>query len=116
MQEISWVSAAFYCAFNIFVFYQRLHIKNFGGSSQAFLVALNISAFTGMLTGLGYLIYYGWSVVWWAPVLIFGLGFLASMLSFFVERIFGPLVLSLSAFIGWPVCAFLMFQYVPLVN
>ena len=113
MQILSWPSIAFYCAFSIFVFYQQLHVKNSQGASQSFALALNISAFAGMLTGLAYLVYYGWSVVWWAPILIFVIGLLASMLGFLVERVVGSLVLSLGGFIGWPLCAYFMFSYVP---
>ena len=115
MQALSWLSIAFYCAFGIFVFYQQLHVKNFRGASQGFLLALNLSAFIGMLTGIAYLVYYGWSVVWWASIIIFVFGLAASTLGFLIERIVGSLALSLGAFVGWPVCAFFMFQYVPVV-
>jgi len=104
---------AAYCVFGIFVFYQQLHVKNFQGASQAFALALNISAFAGMLTGLAYLVYYGWTVVWWAPVVIFVIGLLALLLAFLLERVVGSLALSLGGFIGWPVSAYLMFHYVP---
>lgn len=113
MQAILWSSALFYCGFGIFVFYQQLHIKNFHGASQMMLLALNLSAAGGVLTGLAYLIYYGWSVVWWAPVIIFVLGLIASIFGFFAERLVGSLALSLIAFVGWPVCAFFMFYFVP---
>lgn len=113
MQNLSWPSIAFYCLFGIFVFYQQLHVKNFQGSGQSFALALNISAFAGMITGLAYLVYYGWSVVWWAPVFIFVIGLMASMFGFFIERLVGSLALSLVGFVGWPVCAYFMFSYVP---
>lgn len=113
MQTLSWASITFYCTFGIFVFYQQLHIKNFQGASQSFELALSISAFAGMLTGFAYLVYYGWSVVWWAPIIIFVIGLLASTLGFLVERIVGPLVFSLSGFIGWPISAYFMFHYIP---
>ncbi len=113
MQTLSWPSIAFYCLFGIFVFYQQLHVKNFQGASQSFALALNISAFAGMLTGLAYLIYYGWSVVWWAPIVIFLIGLVASMFGFLLERLVGSLALSLGGFVGWPVSAYFMFSYVP---
>ena len=112
MQTLSLPSIAFYCVFSIFVFYQQLHVKNFQGASQSFALALNISAFAGMLTGLTYLVYYGWSVVWWAPVVIFVVGLLASMLGFLIERVVGSLALSVAGFIGWPVSAYFMFHYI----
>lgn len=113
MQALSWPSIGFYCFFGIFVFYQQLHIKNFRGSSQGFVLALNISSILGMLTGVAYLIYYGWQVVWWAPIVIFVIGILAAMLGFLIERIVGSMALSTSAFIGWPICAYFMFNFVP---
>jgi hypothetical protein len=113
MQTLSWQSIAFYCLFGIFVFYQQLHVKNFQGAIQTFALALNISAFAGMLAGLAYLIYYGWSVVWWAPIVIFVIGLVASMFGFLLERLVGSLALSLGGFIGWPVSAYFMFSYVP---
>jgi hypothetical protein len=113
MQTLSWPSIAFYCLFGIFVFYQQLHVKNFQGANQSFALVLSISAFAGMLTGFSYLIYYGWSVVWWAPIVIFVIGLTTSVLGFFLERLVGPIVLSLSGFIGWPISAYFMFSYVP---
>lgn len=88
-------------------------MKNFRGASQFFALALNASALAGMFTGLAYLVYYGWAVVWWAPIAIFVIGLAASMLGFIIERIVGPLALSVGGFIGWPVCAYFMFSYVP---
>ena len=113
MQALSWPSISFYCFFCIFLFYQQLHVKNFQGSSQGFALALNISAFLGLLTGLAYLGYYGWHVVWWASIIIFAIGILTSLLGFLAERLVGSLVLSLTAFVGWPICAYFMFSYVP---
>ena len=113
MQTISWPSIAFYCVFSIFVFYQQQHVKNFEGASQSFALALNVSATAGTFTGLAYLIYYGWSVVWWAPIVIFIIGLVVRMLSFLLERIVSSLVLSLGGFIGWPVSAYFMFSHVP---
>ena len=113
MQTLSWPSIASYCAFAVFIFYQQLHVKTFQGGSQSFALALNASAFAGMVTGLAYLVYYGWSVVWWAPTLIFSIGLLVVIPAFLVERFVGSLALSLSGFIGWPICAYLMFHYMP---
>jgi len=72
-----------------------------------------LSAFSGMITGLSYLIYYGWTVVWWVPIPIFVVGLLFTIVGAFVERLLGPIVLSLLGFIGWPLCAVAMFKYIP---
>ncbi|TCP03282.1 hypothetical protein [Caldimonas thermodepolymerans] len=113
MESLSWASIGFYCLFSIFVFYQQLHAKNFRGASQAFGLILSLSAFLGMLTGLSYLIYYGWSVVWWAPIVILVIGIASALIGFVIERVLGAFTLSMAGFIGWPVCAYLMFKYVP---
>jgi hypothetical protein len=113
LQYLSWPSVAAYCAFGIFVFYQQWHVKNFGGASQAVAFALTVSAFAGMVTGVAYLAYYGWAVVWWAPCVIFVLGLAASLLGFLLERIVGPYALSLVGFVGWPISAYLMFKHIP---
>ncbi|MCB1893542.1 MAG: hypothetical protein KDF48_15110 [Rhodocyclaceae bacterium] len=113
MTVLSLESIAFYCAFSMFVFYQQLHAKNFKGGSQSVALALNVSAFAGMVTGIGYLAYYGWSVAWWAPIVIFVIGILASMMGMVVERMTGALALSLAGFLGWPLCAWFMFRAIP---
>jgi len=64
MESLSWMSVLFYCLFGIFVYYQQLHVRDFQGASKAFEMVLSFSAFAGMITGLVYLIYYGWTVVW----------------------------------------------------
>ena len=111
----SWVSIIFYCFFSTFVYYQQLHVRSFRGRSKNFLIVLSISAFTGMITGLGYLIYYGWTVVWWAPFVIFIISILFEFLIFPIEQLVGVFAISLLGFFGWPICAFFMFRYIPKV-
>ncbi len=114
MQNLSLSSIGFYCIFAIFVFYQQLHAKNFKGASQALPLAINISALLGMITGISYLLYYGWTVAWWAPIPILIVGVAAAMAGVVIERLVGVITLSFSAFVGWPICAYLMFYYIPI--
>lgn len=113
MEHLAWQSIATYCLFSIFVFYQQLHAKNFKGGSEAFGLALSFSGFSGMLTGIAYLIYYGWSVVWWAPIVIFIFGLATSIPGYFLERLIGRFTISFLGFVGWPACAYFMFLLVP---
>ena len=113
MTVLSWPSIFFYSLFSCFVFYQQLHGKNFRGQSPICGLLINVSAFIGMVTGFIYLIYYGWNVVWWAPIVIFFIGLLSSFFNFFIERLLGAYVLSIGGFIGWPICAYLMFSNIP---
>lgn len=97
----------------MFVYYQQLHVRDFRGSSKGFEFILSLSAFAGMIVGLSYLLYYGWTVVWWAPIPIFVAGLLFTIVGVGLERLLGPFTLSLLGFIGWPLCAIAMFKHVP---
>lgn len=113
MTALSWPSIGFYCLFSIFLFYQRLHLKQFRGESQGFHALLATSAMVGTLTGIAYLLYYGWSVAWWAPIFIFLLGMGAGIASVAFEHLVGALTLSLVGFVGWPISAYFMFKLMP---
>lgn len=113
---LPWAVVITYCLYSMFIFYQQLHAKNFRGDSQIFLSTLVVSGFTGMLTGLMFLVYYGFMVVWWAPFVLFGLGLACQFVSNIIEGLIGAFALSMLGFIGWPVCAFLMFTSVPDLN
>lgn len=113
MHVISWWSVLFYCLFSMFVFYQQLHVKNFQGSSQVFYFLLTLSGFCGMIVGLVFLVYYGWTVAWWAPLVIFACGVLFMFLGALLEHVVGALAMSLMGFVAWPVCAYLMFRFIP---
>jgi len=113
MQALYWPSIGFYCLFGVFLFYQQLHGRNFRGGSAAFGLALNASAAIGTVVGLFYLVYYGWNVAWWAAIVIFFVGVAAAMAGFVVEKAVGALAISMAGFVGWPVCAYFMFRYIP---
>jgi hypothetical protein len=113
MNALAWPSIGFYCIFGFFVFYQQLHVKNFRGASQGFHSILLASTTLGVLTGIVYLGYYGWTVKWWAPFAIVVIGIACTTLGLFLERLVGAATLSLTAFIGWPISAYFMFRYIP---
>ncbi|WP_426077217.1 hypothetical protein [Janthinobacterium sp. PSPC3-1] len=113
MQSFSWTSILFYVAFGIFVYYQQLHTKNFQGDSEGFHMALNLSIGIGMIVGLLYLVNYGIATTWWVPIVIFVIGILGTFVGVIAERIIGTQTLSLAGFIGWPLCAYYMFAYIP---
>lgn len=102
-----------YCLFTTFVFYQQLHVKNFQGASQGAATLLSLSALAGMITGLVFLIWYGFNVVWWAPIVLFVIGLLFQFVANFIESLVGRFTLSLGGLIGWPICAFFMFTLAP---
>ena len=114
MESLSWATMVFYCIFSIFLFEQQRHVKNFNGASRGFGMVLSMSAFLGMVTGIAYLVYYGWNVTWWAAAAIFICGLIAKMYGgFIVAHAIGPLSLSMAAFVGWPISAYFMFAAIP---
>jgi hypothetical protein len=110
---LPWAVVIPYCLYSMFIFYQQLHAKHFRGASQTFLSILVLTGFIGMITGLVFLVYYGFKVVWWAPFALFGLGLAFQFVSNMIEGLIGAFALSMIGFIGWPVCAFLMFTSIP---
>lgn len=111
MTSFVWPSIGLFCLFNVFVFYQQLQSKNYCGSNQAFGLALAASAFAGTVTGLIYIGYYGWNITWWAAAIVLVLGVISAGIAGLVaERLASPFVLSILGFIGWPFCAYFMFQ------
>ena len=103
-----------YSVMAILLFQQKLHLKNFHGASQIFGLLLGLSATLGTVTGLVFLFYFGWKASWVGALVLSVVGILsAGLLSVFLERLIGHLLLSLNAFVLWPTCAFILFQNVP---
>ncbi len=107
-----------YSVFSLFEYYQTLHARTFRGSSQSFGLLLNLSAFLGMVFGLGFLLYYGYAVKWYLPVVLLAVSLIVDLLFFMlVEAQVGwyyfPLVLSLLAFVVLPTSGFFMIMSLP---
>lgn len=111
MQNFSWYSIAIFCVFNLFVESQWQSSKKFQGASTSYGVALKIFASIGKLIEIAYLLYYGWAVVWWAPIAIYFIALMTSPLRFFAGSL-GVIAINTIGFIAWPVCAYFMFIYV----
>lgn len=112
MDNINFDVLIYYVIFSIFVFYQQLHVKNFGGASQGFQALLSVFAFVGMITGVGFIVYYAFQVSVVGAVIIFLVGLLSAFVGSIFERFLGAHTLSFIGFIGWPLCAYLMFTSV----
>jgi hypothetical protein len=106
-----------YTIFSFFLFYQQLHIKNFRGASQGFLSLLTAFAFVAMLSGFGFLIYYGYKVSWLGALAFFGISFVVKFVWFGIEAKLGlrnaASFISIAGFIGIPVCAYFMWWGFP---
>lgn len=101
-----------YTLFTFFLFYQQLHVKNFQGASQGFLLLLNVFALVSMAGGFAFLVYYGYKVSWVGALGLFGIAFMVKFVWFGLEaklhiRHWAPFI-SMAGFIAIPVCAFFM--------
>lgn len=113
MAALSIESIGYYCLLSSFVYYQQRHAKTFQGASDGFHDLLTYSAFLGMIAEYACLLYYGWSVVWWAPVVLFLLAVAFKFPVVLIEKAIGETTISLAGFVGWPVCAYLLFRSIP---
>lgn len=110
MDKLSLNIFVLYTLMSILIFYQQLHLKNFRGESKIFEMLLGISGLAGMLINIIFLIYFGIVHSWLGVAVLFlGGALIAGVIGGLVEKMVGGLFLSLVAFIGWPICAYLLF-------
>lgn len=106
-----------YSLYSLFLFYQQLHIKNFRGTSQGFLLLLNVFSIVTMLGGIAYLIYYGFKMSWLGTLGLVGIAFFIKFVWFGIEAKLGlrdaaPFI-SIMGFIAVPICTFFMLKGIP---
>lgn len=106
----------YFGAFSVFSYYQQQHYRRFDGASKVFELILGLSVVSSMLVWLGFLLYYGIKVAWWAPFALMGLDLALFPLGMVVARIITPLGVGLLAFVAWPVLAYWMFKLIPNAN
>lgn len=115
--QIPWQLLIAYTIYNFFAFYQKLHVKNFRGSSQGFLLVLNIFALATTLFGIGFLIYWGWNVSWLQAIAVFVVALVIQSIWFFFEAKLGLresyFVVSLIGFLVIPVSGVFMWFALP---
>lgn len=106
-----------YGFFSIFLFYQRLHAKNFSGAWVAFGSLLSISAFTWLVFGSIFLIYWGYKISWVAAICIYAISFAFTIGSVVIERLFGfrhmMVSISCTGLIALPVLGYNMLSAIP---
>jgi len=106
-----------YVAFSFFGFHQKLHIKNFRGASQSFLLVLNLFTLAATAFGVGFLLYYGYKVSWVETAILFGVAFAIKFIWFPIEAKLGLgnsyFMFSLAGFVIMPICAYFMWSALP---
>lgn len=112
MEHVTADLVAVYSLMGIFIFYQQLWGRDFRGGWQTLGLLLNLSGLIGTLTGLVLLGYFAVTVSWVGAAVLGVLGLLGSLLGPLLERLTGPVVIALAGFIGWPWCAYYLFQQI----
>jgi hypothetical protein len=112
MEHITADLVAAYSLMGIFIFYQQLWGRDFRGSWQILALLLNLSGLIGTITGLVLLGYFAVSVSWVGAAILGVGGLLGSLLGPLIERFTGPKVIAFAGTIGWPWCAYYLFQHV----
>ncbi|MBG43004.1 MAG: hypothetical protein CL530_03450 [Aequorivita sp.] len=121
MENFNLINIFAFGFFTVILGMQAENVKHFRNTAkfkpsdwdEAFPSLLNLSNILGVLIGITYLIYYGISVVWWAPFVLF-------LIAGVFQKIFGAIKTPYKFFICrigiiiWPLLAFLMFYTIPL--
>ena len=106
-----------YTVFSFLGFYQKLHIKNFKGGSQGFLLMLNLFTLAATVFGIGFLLYYGYKVSWIEAAILFAIALIIQFVWFPIEAKLGLrnsyFIFSLSGFLVMPICAYFMWGSLP---
>lgn len=107
-----WWAVGLYCLFGMFSFHQQKHAQTFRGENQRYRLALSVSGFLAVLSGIGILIAYGWNVSCLGAAGMFGMSLLFTgvLIPITLERVVPPEAIGLLGFIGWPICAFFLMQ------
>ncbi len=115
MEKSAFISATYFTIYSMFLFYQQSFTKNFQGSSQVFLLTVNLFAFGGFAAQIIFFIYYGWNVSWLDAVLITVASiFIGSMIGVLLEKAIGGLLLVFIGFLAIPYCGYKMFKSIPI--
>lgn len=97
---------------------QNRAAANFQGDSQAFRLALGISATLAFVVALGLAVWASWSIAWWwGPVLFLAGSAVGGLLLALAQAVFGQFAMTLAGFAAWPAAAagfaFLMLTAAP---
>lgn len=115
LKNFDLINIVYFCCWYLFVYFQQLHLDNFRGASKKYQLLLSIFVLVGWLTGFVYLIYYGFKVTWWAPVILFLIAPFSLSIKGLVKGEAAVAIISLLGFIAWPIFAYLMFKTIPIL-
>jgi len=112
-ESLPWSVIITYCVYASFAAFQKFCVRDFRGRNEGYRMALGFFAFLTMVFGIGFLVFYGFSTVWWAPIVLFVFGILAYIPLGFLEEIIPMWILGLLSFIVIPICGGLLIYFTP---
>jgi len=112
-ETLPWNIVLVYCVYVAFATFQKFCIKEFRGQHEIYKAVLSLFALLTSIFGVGFLIYYGYKTIWWAPVSLFGIGVLAYFLLGFIEQLIPMWLLGLLSFIVIPICGAMLIFLTP---
>ena len=98
-----------YEALCLFLFYQSMHSSTKLMEKNAELT-IGISITLGVITNFVFLILLGINTIWWAPFILILLFIPTLIVGIIIEKVIGRINIVLIGFLGWPICAYLLFK------
>ena len=113
MDHFNPANALAFLIFTLFAHNLQRYAKEFRGASPAAGAVVSLAGLASVVAEYGFLLYYGYKVVWWAPIVLF----IASLALMFVtgrlQNKLGAPLLGLLGLVVAPICGYLMFTTMP---
>lgn len=113
MTELPWNIVTLYTLFGVFASQQKFCLRDLKDESPAFQLAIGYFAVATSIFGFGFLIYYGYKIAWWAPLILFGLVVIAMIPVDILEKFIPLKIWGLASFVAVPILGFLLIENFP---
>ncbi|GAB3585639.1 hypothetical protein [Hymenobacter daeguensis] len=113
MDHFNTANALAFLVFTLFAHNLQLYAKDFRGASQAVGAVVSIAGLASMVAEYGFLLYYGYKVVWWAPIVLFAASLALMFVTGRLQNRVGAPTLGLLGLLVAPICGYLMFTSLP---
>jgi hypothetical protein len=91
----------------------QLYAKDFRGASQAVGAVVSLAGLASMVAEYGFLLHYGYKVVWWAPLVLFAASLSLMFVTGRLQNRVGAPTLGLLGLLAAPICGYLISRPCP---
>lgn len=95
---------------------QKVAIQLFRGRSRGYYHILMMFMAATSLFGIGYLVYYAFTVAWWAAVALFIIELLAFVILGFIGAFIPAWIIALSSFVTIPLLGLYLIHSIPIAR